>query len=384
MPEESTRREHSLRGASSFYRVRNCPGSVNLILKYGLENEAAGEPAAQGSVAHYVAEQCLVEGREPWEFAGQVVAKDGFDITVDTEMVGHVQGYVSFVQSLLDAYPGSEMHVELPMDTLFDEEGYGTSDVVIVTPAGKLIVPDLKYGYVVVEPDSDQLKYYGALADERFPPGDVDEADLWVYQPRQPHPDGVARRYPTTRSALRTWFHETALPAMAASREPDAFLRVGDWCRFCPARKSCPAIRKETLDFPVSLPPDFVPSDELAALTDKLRALVKVLPSYEAEIFSRMSAGGEVPGWKLVRKKANRAWVEGAEKKLVRKFGKKNVYQEPALKSPAQVEKLDGGKKFVAEWAESPDLGLTAAPESDKRRAYTSPMDDSGPPAAGD
>ena len=48
------------------------------------------------------------------------------------------------------------------------------------------------------------------------------------------------------------------------------------------------------------------------------------------------------------------------------KFGL-DAYIEPALRSPNQIEKLDGGSKFTAMWAYHPDNGDTLAKLTDKR-----------------
>ena len=83
--------------------------------------------------------------------------------------------------------------------------------------------------------------------------------------------------------------------------------------------------------------------------------------------FGMLNAGTQVPGWKLVNASANRGWKDGAEPKAKAQFG--DACLTPAeLKSPAQIEELPLGAQFTAEWAQSPDAGLTMAPASDKRR----------------
>ena len=51
---------------------------------------------------------------------------------------------------------------------------------------------------------------------------------------------------------------------------------------------------------------------------------------------------------------------------IVNKFGLE-AYSEPKLKTPAQLEKMSGGRDFAKMWAYKPDAGLTLAAESDKR-----------------
>ncbi len=45
------------------------------------------------------------------------------------------------------------------------------------------------------------------------------------------------------------------------------------------------------------------------------------------------------------------------------------AYTKPALISPAEAEKLPGGKDLIREYAYKPDSGLTCAPIEDKRTA---------------
>ena len=47
------------------------------------------------------------------------------------------------------------------------------------------------------------------------------------------------------------------------------------------------------------------------------------------------------------------------------------MYNVPSFVGPPAVEKLPNGKEFVAEWAFSPDTGLTIALESDPKPAVS-------------
>ncbi len=76
-----------------------------------------------------------------------------------------------------------------------------------------------------------------------------------------------------------------------------------------------------------------------------------------------------MPGWKIVHKKANRVWKEGAEAAVVASIGEDAAYTRK-FRSPPQVEKLGKvGKALAKEHAYKPETGLTLAPESDRREA---------------
>ena len=177
------------------------------------------------------------------------------------------------------------------------------------------------------------------------------------------------------------WWFNRSLPGMARTREKDAELVIGEHCRFCPAKGHCPALKNEVFEFPVGIDPTHLDDAELGAILDKLKALETVKSTFEAEALRRARRGDKVPGYKLVKKKANRTWKEKQpikdadsgemvqvtlEEAMDRAFGLE-CWSEPKRLSPAQIEKLDGGNSFAALWAYSPDLGLTLAAESDKR-----------------
>jgi hypothetical protein len=106
---------------------------------------------------------------------------------------------------------------------------------------------------------------------------------------------------------------------------------------------------------------------ELGAILVKLSALKGMEKGMEEEAFKRAMNGAKIPGKKLVNKKANRVWKDNAESMAGLTFEEKDLYTEPDFKGPASIEKLPGGKAFVARYAMTPVLGLTLADEGDKR-----------------
>lgn len=91
--------------------------------------------------------------------------------------------------------------------------------------------------------------------------------------------------------------------------------------------------------------------------------------------------GYEVPGWKLVQKRATRKWSDNiaVEKRLIEDLAipELEVLTEPELKSVAQVEKIL--KSYGLKLTELEDLitkessGLTLVSSDDARDAVTSP-----------
>src|SRR5574337_1159389 len=177
---------HAILSPSSADRWMNCPASV--ALSAGIE-DTGSDAAREGTVAHFLAEQCLNFKEDAKKYLGTAIAHwrnevgdhtiyagapnvpaDAFRFTIDARMVEGVQVYLDYVRDLVAA-TGGELHVEveLPIDHLTSEEGAtGTSDVVIL--AGKeLIVVDLKYGHREVEAIGNrQMRFYGSGALRKY------------------------------------------------------------------------------------------------------------------------------------------------------------------------------------------------------------------------
>jgi hypothetical protein len=98
------------------------------------------------------------------------------------------------------------------------------------------------------------------------------------------------------------------------------------------------------------------------------------MTAVEGVALEKLSAGGKVPGYKLVAKRANRKWMDEvlAATELQAQYGV-DIYNSK-LKSPAQMEKLvkacgqDPSNVLEGLW-ETPSGDLTLAPESDRRPA---------------
>lgn len=370
---------HSRLGASGASRWMNCPGSpalIDKIVEAMSESEReffkrGGVAAAEGTAAHEIAAMALLAEKDAWEYFGVKVMVRGREFEVNQEMVDGVQLHLDLVRELMERYSeqGARMYVEHPMRSMLDDEAFGTGDVIIYVPGIIIIVIDFKYGRnIVVEPDSYQNKYYGYLASEEFDPAGIEDVQLWITQPRIPHPRGLKRKHDAKLADLETWFVGEAIPAMAETRNPNAVLEIGEWCNFCPAKdtQSCPAIRETVDKIDISTAPEQLSDAELGKVLRKMAAIAKAMSAYEEEAFRRAMRGRKIPGKKLVHKQSNRVFKDGAEDAAREEFGDE-AFNPPTFKSPPNIEKLAGGKAFVSKWAFKPDTGLTMAPESDKR-----------------
>lgn len=360
---------HSRLGASGAHRWMTCPGSVSLS---ELVTDKSSEFADEGTHAHAVAAWCLEGELDAWEAIGW----DFEGMVCTQETADAVQVYLDYVRAI----PETKNYVH---------------------------VVDYKHGIGVqvdVE-DNPQLMYYGIMALERFESGielQMSQPDihpdmygtadyvkiccaknldpsmmivrLHVVQPRGFHPDGPCRHWDIQADKLLDWCSQKLIPAMNRVNEPGAsgVFNAGEHCRFCPAKLVCPQLLMfydEMQEEPLAEMSD----DELAKNLNRIVPVKTLIKAMEAEGYARLAKGRmQGKGWKLVQKSVDRVWKDGA-KAEVEKVLKDKAYQPGKIVSPAQAEKLPGGKKLAAEWAYKPtdNAGLTLAPESDRREAQT-------------
>lgn len=384
MKTETTKKLHSNLGASSADRWMKCPGSPKLCLS--APPMADSVHAREGTAAHALAEMCLTKneimvGAHPKDHIGETI--QGFEVT--EEMAEAVGLYVDTVRADQKATK-STLIVEKKFDLSSVFRGmWGTNDAINYARWGKLIVYDYKHGQgqEVEVVDNPQLLYYALGAYIEY--GDAQEfseVELVIVQPRADHRDGPVRRWAIPVTYL-TAFSDTLRKAAEATMKPDAPLKTGPHCRWCPALPICPeAARKvqETAlaDFSeptVKLPdPAYMTVDQIKKVLDFAGFVDDWIKSVEAYAESQVKAGFPIPGYKLVRKRSIRKWIneEEAAKVLKSKYGEK-VFTKPELLSPAQIEKIigkkDGGAIEIETLSETPDTGVVLVPEKDKRPA---------------
>jgi hypothetical protein len=205
----------------------------------------AGVPrAATGTLAHELAADRLRYSADPVRFLGQQKMVEGFEITIDQEMVDHVRAYATFIEA--DRQPGDLVWVEMPLLEMLrtvDKDFGGTADYVRFRPStGELWTVDLKYGkgiYVDVN-GNVQLRMYalGALLYALRKHGlKVRRVRSTVYQPR----------YENAEPARSEEFDATVLLDFAAdlqegaerTRLPKPVRVAGNHCTFCAKRGDC-------------------------------------------------------------------------------------------------------------------------------------------------
>ncbi|KAA3495488.1 DUF2800 domain-containing protein, partial [Acinetobacter baumannii] len=189
---------HAKLSPSSAHRWMRCAGSV--ILEKDLP-DSSSEHADLGTAAHFLASECLEQGKNAADFEGHtIVIIKGNALwideatespvsnffTVEAEMVENVQIYLDAVRSQAE---GNELLVEQRVDFsefVGAEGSFGTSDAVVLTET-EIQVHDLKYGKgVKVDAEgNEQLALYGLGALATFGMfGDFQQVRMVIHQPR--------------------------------------------------------------------------------------------------------------------------------------------------------------------------------------------------------
>ena len=362
---------HAKLSASGAHRWMACPGSVKA--EEGLPDKSSTF-AQEGTLAHEIVEKAL---------------RLGFncDTLIDRPDVKYIaepaQVYVDYVRAL----PGKHRFIETRVD--FSEwvpGGFGTADsIVIDEDTATLQIAALKFGtgVRVDAPNNPQAMLYALGAYSMFSfLHEIERVQIAIVQPRI---DNISE-WEISVSDLLKW-GEIARAAAEETAQPNAKRVPGDkQCRFCKAKATCPALFALTER---TLLMDFEAHDEPVALNkltdEQLAEALKARPVIEAwlnavETFikQRLSSGEDVPGWKLVEGRANRAWIDETEAAGKLEFLLGDSAFSRKLISPSQAEKALGkqSKKELDGLVFKPKGKAALAPANDPRPSIVASVDD--------
>jgi hypothetical protein len=395
---------HATRGASGYFKWGNCHGSLRLEARYPNEDSPY---AAEGTKAHLVAERLARAAiKDKWkpgpartiERACFFNAESDLKISIKQsgEMMDACEAYVNYLRGLIGAYPDATYAVLIEHEfnlSWLRPDMWGTCDALVIvqwTDADgeifcELHVIDFKYGMgvMVSAKENWQLAYYalGAYTDLSII-YNFTSVHLHVVQPRIENFDG----WETTVEWLTGEYQDRLAANYDATLNPNAELNPGTWCKknFCRARGNCPAIIKMGLQvYNAKFSGDAevlvrqVHSDD--ALAMRVINVVRVwADAREAEIKQKLLSHRPTTAasmFKVVPGKASRVLIN--EAKLVKQYPFKEypeLWEAPAFKSPAQIEKACKADIFgvldfanFAPYIEKTPGAPTIAPIDDKR-----------------
>jgi hypothetical protein len=379
--------EHSPLGGSAAHRFMNCEGSFLMQraqIEAGTFVNIESEYAKLGTAAHELGAKAIAQGLEPYEYLGEefggYIAGWPGGISLDA-----IQVYFSECMGIL-ARRKEQGHMLLE-ETIHLPEIHpllrGTVDFGFWSMVDGLFLRDYKNGegIGVSAPMNKQLLYYGFLMilkimrdghglDRDLP------VSLGIVQPNFYGVFEAPDVWETTVGFVLDWGNNELLPRMNSlmgRHIPEIIeddFKPGTHCQFCPVLIDCPKMQQAFQEY-AEADEEFVAMlsdadlDRFYSMREQARRFMTVL---ETTVHHRLVTGGKIPNAKLVEKKVARVWKPGAAAALQAAFGDK-AFTSPAVKSPAQIEKLSSrGKALALEYGYKPEsAGLSVAPLSDPR-----------------
>jgi hypothetical protein len=384
--------QHARISPSALARVELCPGSIGATEFLPRTSDRA---AAEGTLLHEIASDCLEHGLDPDDFVPRTLIVDGHAFDVTSELVGCIYPALDWLRE----QPG-RIFVEkrVALEPWMPGQ-YGFLDVGLVTPEVCTIF-DWKFGFlkVAVAANLQLIAYAIGFYETVLRPLGLKPAifRLIIEQPRSPGACRFWEPWEISFDDLMAYGPRMA-EIMARASDPQAPRVAGEkQCFFCAARSApggCDAHSAFLLDlmgqkfedldapappvFPASLTPE-----RRSAVVTHAAMIRKWLADLDRSALADALAGRPTPGLKVVAgQKGDRKWSdkERAEALLVAALAGDAFTKK--LISPAQGEKIlkpRRGKEGTGEaWQalegliEQDDGKPILVPESDSRPALT-------------
>lgn len=362
---------HSVFSPSGAETWMTCPASLRLGLAVP---DTSNIYAAEGTVAHEIAELWLKTGYPPTERVGEIVIQDGFEVEVTSEMLDYVEIFVDLCNDLARVceHWASEQRVDTSHLMPIPGQG-GTADFVAFKP-GLLRIADLKYGKdPVVAVGNKQLRIYALGVFQEWDwLYDFQTIEIWICQPRLA---GGTTTATYTREQLLDFGEEVRQAAAIAWETSDGGSRVASekGCRWCKVKATCPAelaltqalvdstfeeydehgnlaFSSTDLVAAANTEPSFQLSDPHEVSTAQLARVYKYRKHVEnyfkavGEVLLARATGEdeEIPGYKLVESRSRRRFLSDTLEVEVGLLGlglSPDDFYDRKLVSPAEIER---------------------------------------------
>lgn len=379
--------EHSrLLSPSASHLWIPCTAQPQAIIDACLDRGESSEAASRGSTQHHWAEKA---------FLGEIDLKSTPPGDLTSEEWNEVGVAVNAALQIKETCSDktiifTERQVKF---SGWRAECFGTADIVFVDPVEKkVIVVDYKFGRTRVNVISNpQLMIYALIVLELLGSKvEVERVFMSIIQPKISHGYSM---FTCTPAHLKEWDEKTLAPAQHEILEGRGRFVIGNHCgdHYCALNKAgkCPAMNKEVDDLAAEyldsqLQPVVTPNssniDFFLRLMRMEPALTQLMKAAFAVATDAAKDGEEIPGFKLVRGRKHRRFIDKAQAdEFLRKKGaKKEERYESKLITPSQAHdlltrlgKLDSPKALGAfnELIETPLGDLVLVPDTDAREA---------------
>lgn len=359
--------------------------------------------ADEGTLAHSLAEHCLREKEDAFDFLNQIwkdKTSDGREVTikVTSDFADNVQMYVEYVRDV-------EAEAETVHGVWYEErvhydayvpDGSGTADAILAyNEDGKKVlhVIDLKFGRgVAVDAENNRqgmLYALGAYSDHDWllEMSDDDLIRITIHQPRIG--DGLPSTWTISVAELLAFAEEAKAAAQDIECGNTKFVVSEKGCRFCKHRNDCEARAAELMELLLlelddetlegELPEVSEMNDtQVAAIVSRSKEIKNFLNGLEDMALSRAAKGETTyDGLKLVEGISRRAWEDEntAIDILEEVLGAEDTWASKLI-SPTEAERKIKARKLDANDAKKirsaiikPQGKLTLVSEDDKRPA---------------
>lgn len=242
----------------AFLSPSGAPAWMRCNAKPGREKnmpDQSSEAAEEGTAAHFLLEQCLLQDKDADYFSGSRIKVDalftvfhtGGQFPVGPDMTREIQKVLDLARSEAE---GATIYSEqeLAISQFTGEEGAtGTCDMITIR-GNVMRVRDLKYGrgVQVFAEGNEQLLIYGGAALHEFDVlGDVDTLELYIDQPRLNHFDKWVLPVNEARDRLHK-IRETADLILKDGADLKA-VPGEKQCKFCKVKATCEENREHLL-----------------------------------------------------------------------------------------------------------------------------------------
>jgi hypothetical protein len=346
---------HSPFGGSVAARILHCPASVQLIKKVPAYLHKSSAYALRGTVCHAAMTLLLDENPPSIEsFVGKTI--NDYLIT-DDDVENYLRPAYTYAASLIDT-PGAEYYLEHRVVFPTIPGAFGTADL-IVRIGNTVHVVDHKFGsgvrvlalcpagneYVL----NEQLMFYAAAARDSLPEffAGVKNIILTIVQPVTIEPNNEVVSSVTVTHAELDKFVATYRAACEEALSDAPRLAKGAWCRFCPAKLTCPAHTGPLLDLAqyvlpatdVALKQTYL--ELVACGLDLLDAIKDLRTTLHDQAKRALENGDVVPGYTLSTGRAERHWRDDERTAIAALeslgLSRDDIIAE-TMRSPKQVE----------------------------------------------
>lgn len=350
-------------GGSTAKRVLACPGSVALVQQ--MPPQPSSVHADTGTLLHNTIASILETGKPPHEFLGATY--NAIELTEDLLE----RKLLPALAALDEIDPDKMMEYAVEQVVGFGNAlpgVFGSADLVgRIGNRGVLLDWKFGDGVAVDAKENPQALFYCAAAlrttKTKWAFLDVEDIEIIIVQPP------YVKRWVTTPARVKQFEAELML-AVRAAEQPDAPLAAGDHCRWCTAKTICPVV-SGAVARAARTAIKTVNVDRLAEALGQIDLLEGYIKDARDMAQQLLENGVEVPGWKLVPKRATRKWAD--DKKVLTALTEAglNIEQLTDPKSPAQMEKVlkKHNVPMPTDLIVSVSTGNTLAPEDDPRPA---------------